>query len=133
MPSVLEIGFSSTVEDLVETMIRLENLPELYLERSNLVLNQAKKFEMGPYSHNCSRAVSSGAQVSKASRFTYNADLRNTKTCSKRNATKVVGGTANSLAIKTLVVKLDRQRCTMVMVVTQLATTTAEYCMSCRI
>jgi glycosyltransferase involved in cell wall biosynthesis len=37
--------FNDTIEDLVETMIRLENLPELYLERSNLVLDQARKFE----------------------------------------------------------------------------------------
>ena len=36
--------YNDTVEGLVETMIRLENLPELYLERSNLALNQAKEF-----------------------------------------------------------------------------------------
>jgi hypothetical protein len=59
--------------------------------------------------------------------------LRKTKNCMRRNATNVAGGTANSLAIKTLVVKLDRQRCTMVIVVNQLATTTAEYCISWRI
>lgn len=59
--------------------------------------------------------------------------LRNTKSCIRRNAAKVAGGSANSLAIKTLLVKLDRQRCTIVIVVNQLATTTKKYCMSCRI
>ena len=49
--SLAEVGgsaalyYNDTIEDLVETMIRLENLPELYLERSNLVLNQARRFE----------------------------------------------------------------------------------------
>ena len=37
--------YNDSTEDLVESMIRLENLPELYLERSNLVLNQAKRFD----------------------------------------------------------------------------------------
>ena len=40
--------YNDTIQDLVETMIRLENLPELYLERSNLVLNQARRFEWDP-------------------------------------------------------------------------------------
>jgi hypothetical protein len=80
-----------------------------------------------------------GLERGKAGRMAYSdsgADLlgfRNTKTCIRRNAAKVAGGSANSLAIKTLVVKLDRQKWTMVIVVNQLATTTAEYCMSCRI
>jgi hypothetical protein len=59
--------------------------------------------------------------------------LRNTKRCIRRNAIKVAGGSANSLAIKTLPVKLDRQRCTIVIVVAQLAATAAEYWISCRI
>jgi hypothetical protein len=58
--------------------------------------------------------------------------LLNTKKCIKRNATRVAGGTAKSLAMRTLVVKLDRQRSTMAMVVNQLAATTAKYYMSCR-
>ena len=73
--------------------------------------------------------------VSEASRFAYLADLfglRNTKSCMRRNATKVAGGRAKSLAIRTLLVKLDRQRCTMAMVVDQLVTTTEQYCVSCR-
>jgi glycosyltransferase involved in cell wall biosynthesis len=37
--------YNETTEDLVETMIKLENSPELYLERSNLALKQAKGFE----------------------------------------------------------------------------------------
>jgi hypothetical protein len=45
----------------------------------------------------------------------------------RRKATKVAGGTANSLAINRLLVKFDRQTCTMVIVVNQLVTTTMEY------
>jgi glycosyltransferase involved in cell wall biosynthesis len=37
--------YEETVEELVETMIGLENVPERYLERSKLVLKQARKFE----------------------------------------------------------------------------------------
>ena len=37
--------YDDSVEDLVETMMRLEGFPQLYLERSNMVLNQAKKFD----------------------------------------------------------------------------------------
>lgn len=49
--SLAEVGgsaalyYNDTIQDLVETMTRLENLPELCLERSNLVLNQARRFE----------------------------------------------------------------------------------------
>ena len=49
--SLAEVGgsaslyYNDTTQDLVETMMKLENLPELYLERSNLVLNQARRFE----------------------------------------------------------------------------------------
>ena len=60
-------------------------------------------------------------------------NLLNTKSCIRRNATKVAGGTANSLATKTSVVAFERQRCTTVIVVDQLARTTAKYCVSCRI
>jgi hypothetical protein len=61
------------------------------------------------------------------------AGRRKTKSRMRRNAIKVAGGTAKSLAIKRLVVIFERQTCTMETVVTQLATTTAEYCMICRI
>jgi glycosyltransferase involved in cell wall biosynthesis len=37
--------YDDTVEDLVETMIQLENQPELYLQRSKLALDQARKFD----------------------------------------------------------------------------------------
>ena len=37
--------YDDSVEDLVETMMSLEGFPQLYLERSNMVLNQAKKFD----------------------------------------------------------------------------------------
>lgn len=37
--------YNDAIEDLVETMIRLESFPDLYLERSDLVLRQAKRFE----------------------------------------------------------------------------------------
>jgi glycosyltransferase involved in cell wall biosynthesis len=49
--SLQEVGgsaalyYDDTIEDLVDTMIRLENVPEIYHERSNLVLNQAKRFD----------------------------------------------------------------------------------------
>jgi glycosyltransferase involved in cell wall biosynthesis len=49
--SLVEVGgsaalyYNDSVQDLVETMIELENRAQLYLERSNLVLNQAKKFD----------------------------------------------------------------------------------------
>ena len=79
----------------------------------------------------------------KAGLFTYGGEIkgdalltagrRKTKSRMSRNAIKVAGGTAKSLAIKRLVVIFERQRCTMEMVVTQLATTTAEYCIICRI
>jgi hypothetical protein len=64
---------------------------------------------------------------------TYMAGRRKTKSCIRRNAIKVAGGTAKSLAINRLVVIFERQKCTMEMVVAQLATTTAEYSMICRI
>src|SRR6202040_3233804 len=37
--------YDDNVEDLLETMIQLENQPELYLQRSKLVLDQARKFD----------------------------------------------------------------------------------------
>ncbi len=94
-------------------MIGLKNLPELYLlDNQSVTLRLRRR--------------------GKARCFTYIAGRRKTKSCMRRNAIKVAGGTANSLAIRRLVVIFDKQRCTMAMVVTQLATTTEEYSMICR-